>query len=159
MLEWMQALLTPTVAGFAVYVAWRQHRTAQEKLRLDLFEKRWAVYVALRDFLSVVLRRATIDIEDLRAFTLGAAQAQFLFGQGINDYLAEVKRQANELRTTNIFLDGKLPAGMTRESVAERNAAHLQWLVDQVDGGGAANRFAPYLGFGEPRPRPWWRRA
>jgi hypothetical protein len=49
--------LGPTVvaviaAFIAGYIAWRQWRTAHDKLSLDLFEKRFAVYEATKNFLN-----------------------------------------------------------------------------------------------------------
>jgi hypothetical protein len=99
--EWLQALLAPTVAIIAVYIAFRQHRTNQEKLRLDLYEKRLAVYHALKDLLGAVMRDADLKIEVLRDFALRSGEAVFLFGPDITEYLDQVKKTAIQLRATN----------------------------------------------------------
>ena len=41
-------LLTILIAIFLPYVAYRQYRLDREKFKLDLFEKRFAVFVATR---------------------------------------------------------------------------------------------------------------
>lgn len=48
-IQWLQAL-GPTLVTFAIgmfggYIAWRQWRTAQDKIQLDLFDKRFSVYL------------------------------------------------------------------------------------------------------------------
>ena len=45
----LSALLTPAVAVFGIFIAYRQWRLAQEKLKLDLFDKRFEVYEAARE--------------------------------------------------------------------------------------------------------------
>ncbi|MBI4190997.1 MAG: hypothetical protein HY525_10725 [Betaproteobacteria bacterium] len=43
-------LLTLLVAVFATYVAYRQYALGRERFKLDLFEKRFAVFAATRRF-------------------------------------------------------------------------------------------------------------
>ncbi|MBP0595686.1 hypothetical protein J8I87_39835 [Paraburkholderia sp. LEh10] len=43
---WSSALLRPTIAGVAALIAHRQAKTARNKLKFDLFERRFAVYDA-----------------------------------------------------------------------------------------------------------------
>lgn len=91
-MEVLQALLTPTIATIAVYIGWRQWTTAREKLVLDLFEKRWAIFEGAEKAAGLVLRdgdvrnnTATRDIAILRSKT------QFLFGPEVEKYLASLQ--------------------------------------------------------------------
>ena len=66
------ALLTPLIAGIAVFIALQQRRIAQQqartakrKLRYDTFDKRYAVFEALLAFISTVLGKASLDPQDL----------------------------------------------------------------------------------------------
>lgn len=52
---YFSALLTPVVAVLAVIVAASQYTSARNKLRFDLFEKRFAVYQGARDFLGAIM--------------------------------------------------------------------------------------------------------
>ena len=49
---YLTALLTPTIAGFGIYIAIQQWLTARRKLKFDLFDRRFAVYDAVRCFSS-----------------------------------------------------------------------------------------------------------
>jgi len=51
-IDYLQAALTPSVALIAVYIGWQQWRTARDKLNLDLFAKRLAIYEALQELLE-----------------------------------------------------------------------------------------------------------
>ncbi|HEV2293707.1 MAG TPA: hypothetical protein VGR35_07615 [Tepidisphaeraceae bacterium] len=46
-----QAWLTPLIACLAVWIAFQQFRVARNKLRLDLYEKRFKVYSAVKEFI------------------------------------------------------------------------------------------------------------
>jgi len=53
--------LGPTIialaaSGIAGYIAFRQWLTARNRLKLDLFDKRFAIYQAMRDFLGGIMR-------------------------------------------------------------------------------------------------------
>jgi hypothetical protein len=73
------ALLAIAILGAAI--AYRQWRTARDKLRLDLFDRRMAVYSAAKTFLNVALIRRP-ETRDLLAFSRAKDEAMFLFGRG-----------------------------------------------------------------------------
>ena len=61
----LSALLVPTIALFACYIAWRQWRTAQNKLKLDLFEKRFAVYDTARNLFDSVVTSGKAEDKEM----------------------------------------------------------------------------------------------
>jgi len=75
--QYVQALAPAVVAIIAAliagYIAWRQYKTAHYRLCLDMFEKRFAVYKATQDLLTIALGRVLINParwELLRRMTL-----------------------------------------------------------------------------------------
>ena len=66
-------------------IAWQQWRVADNKLRLDLFDRRYKVYDATRKFLAVIIREATFTDSQLFEFYGGTSDAEFLFGADIVD--------------------------------------------------------------------------
>jgi hypothetical protein len=46
---WGTPIIALIAGGWGGYIAWRQWHTAQNRLRLDLFDKRFAAYAAARD--------------------------------------------------------------------------------------------------------------
>lgn len=71
--------------------------TARTKLRLDLFEKRLAIYEALMDVVNKTQRRATITHEDVYALQQGAKSASWLFDVQTADYIQGVSSAAFSL--------------------------------------------------------------
>jgi hypothetical protein len=72
-LQYVQALGPTTVAvvvgAVAAYIAWRQWRTANDRLRFDLFEKRAAVYEAIGHLIGNVALHGHITADDLGSTT------------------------------------------------------------------------------------------
>ena len=78
-------LLAAVVAG----VTWMQWRVADNKLRLDLFDRRYQVYEAtLRFFFQSVQHSTQIDLY-LSVFNEETLKAEFLFDTDVVKYLGE----------------------------------------------------------------------
>lgn len=81
---WMQIaqLATTVVIGLiAALIAWRQWRTARDKLKLDLFDRRLAVFMDVRKVVSEVTQIGKFS--DLGLPNEIWSRSQFLFGPEI----------------------------------------------------------------------------
>src|SRR5262245_9310305 len=88
-LQW----LTVITAAFVAWIAFLQWRTAQQKAVLDLFDKRFKVYEAVKncvDQVSINPRNFENEIE--RDFIKAMNEAYFLFGGDIHDYLWTLRK-------------------------------------------------------------------
>ena len=50
------ALLTPVIGVVTTIILINQHRLEKRKLRLQLFEKRYAVYLAAMEYITTIMR-------------------------------------------------------------------------------------------------------
>jgi hypothetical protein len=74
----------------------RQVLLDEFKLRTDLFERRFAVYDATRNYLSLLLRDADRpDQEPMVRFLLGMDQARFLFKDEVHARLDDLWKRCN----------------------------------------------------------------
>jgi hypothetical protein len=91
---YVQALGTPIVAviaaGFAGMIAYRQWRTARDKLKLDLFGRRHAVYAALVAYFQEVTSVTRPSSGDLPQMKPEIDSGQWLFGPDVADFLRKV---------------------------------------------------------------------
>lgn len=77
-------IATVIAASAAAYFARQQWKTAEEKVRLDLFDRRFATYQELRAEASI----ARMGHESaVVAFKTAASRAQFLFGPEVTSFL------------------------------------------------------------------------
>ena len=82
------------VAIFAAFIAALQMVIARQKLNHDLFDKRFAVYVATQDYLAKCINNDGGTREDTGAFYAAIRSAPFLFDRKTNDFLGEVMQNS-----------------------------------------------------------------
>ena len=87
-------IVTIVIGLFATWISYSQYSINKEKFKLDLFEKRFAIFVGARKLLSIVLRDGNIDINDLYEFRANTAEASFLFDEDITNHLKDIDERA-----------------------------------------------------------------
>jgi hypothetical protein len=138
-------LLAPVVALFAVSIAWRQYKMAKDKLKLDLFDRRYRVYRALMDLFTEISNKGTVTLADLGTFSRESDQKRFLFKDDLIEYITAVRQKALDLKR----LDDTIEKGKEEEARAKAIDEKLElerWFDAQIDGI-AAQKFSEYLDF------------
>ena len=132
------------IAGAVALIAYRQYRLAGERFKLDMFEKRFAVYKAAQRFLTVIFRDAKVDLDKLFDFRRDTQDATFLFGEEIPAYLGRLDKQALDLwETKSMRCD--LPVGEEKSLLCSKESELLQALIGELPN--LKNVFASYLKF------------
>lgn len=76
----------------AISVAAMQYYLQKQHLKQQLFERRFQVYSAVREFLSHALRGyAPLDNDAYQRFYLETRPAKFLFGSDVADFIREIR--------------------------------------------------------------------
>jgi hypothetical protein len=134
---YMQAVSTPIVAVlaavFATYFAWRQWRTAQNKLNFDLFQRRVVAYQEARRMVLSVAKNQDVFAEQLASFDDAVQGSQWLFDKKVADELAILRASAllmSGLSPVYSVDAAKLPTTLTGQ-VAKLQA--LQHNVEELD--------------------------
>lgn len=97
----LQALLTPVIGLTTSYIAWQQWQTNKQKLDWDRYERRLRVYEEVRNFIGLVIRNLKPEITDLTAYKRAVAEADFLYGKDIINYIDEVYKHGITLWQLN----------------------------------------------------------
>lgn len=140
----MLTFATFLVSCVLAFIAWQQWQLAQNKLRLDLFDRRYKVYDALRTFLSCVVGKANFTDAQLFEFYAGTSDAEFLFGPEVIDYLAQVRKHALNMQLHQKIFQ-PMPVGEERSRHIQAEHDELVWLGEQLTE--MSKIFVPYLGF------------
>ncbi|MGY5803369.1 hypothetical protein ACXHMN_18730 [Rhizobium sp. LEGMi12c] len=112
----LQALSTPAIALGGGLVAYRQWRTAQQKVVLDLFDRRWALYNEILAVVQDALRGTKADTDDSIKVGILSHRATFIFGDDVVDQLKVLeKTMANLSVATTVIAN-------------VNQAEHQQWL-------------------------------
>jgi len=111
-IQYIQAL-GPTVVAvvvgtIAAYIAWRQWRTAHDRLRFDLYEKRFAVYEATKKLSDAAtmhvdpkaLHGSRVSAENLHAYLNTIRGSQFLFDGDARKFLVDIQDMIWEATNT-----------------------------------------------------------
>jgi hypothetical protein len=138
------AFVTLIIGGIVAGITWRQYKVAQAKLKLDLFERRYAIFEKVWMITSNTFRhgcRATEKMMNMATpFNNFRPEAAFLFGREMEAYIDELAR-----------LWGALWAheGLKEEESVKNvdNAVKIQeWFGEQASHG-VKDRFSRYLDF------------
>lgn len=106
--EYVKALGAPIVALIAACIAggiaYRQWKTARNKLKLDLFEKRLQIYNAAAVVVELINNPYAPDRDYLDESTGKFSGARWLFGRKVELYLNSLKENANLAYATKLHL-------------------------------------------------------
>ncbi|MDO8464209.1 MAG: hypothetical protein Q7S46_03010 [Gallionella sp.] len=140
---YLSALLTPTIAVLGSFIAYRQWRTTQNKLKHDLFERRFSVYDAAKTLLESIMTSGKAKDEELFKFLSGTREAKWLLDANVAEYLdKELYCQALDLQCLASELEG-LPIGEEKSSNDHKRAEIKKWFSKQYEV--LDEKFSPFL--------------
>jgi hypothetical protein len=110
-LGWAKALGIPALAAAIAFVSWWSSRSsnrwqvkiAREKLKHDLYDRRFAVYMAFHELMVAVAEKKDVDAE-LRKANEARAHSPFLLDPHVTQYLAGLHTEAFRLNATEKLL-------------------------------------------------------
>lgn len=135
------------LGGSVAYIAWQQYKTNRDKLRLDLFEKRYAVYKALMDYLR---KTGGMEYPELikqhTELRIGTHDAKFLFDKDVTEFLSEIYSKSAHYRRVIHDLQDRNPSNHERYKLSAKEECELlDWFDAQLNR--ARDVFSPYLSF------------
>jgi hypothetical protein len=143
-LPYLGPFFTLLIGAAAWYLAHRQQRTNELRLKHELFERRYKVYDSLMAFLGRTLQEGKPSTESSFTFLRETNQAQFLFGPEIPDYLESVYKKGNALRSSERQLNSERQGDdEERSRMIKENTDLIKWFNDQPNMAG--ERFGKYL--------------
>jgi hypothetical protein len=155
---WMQSIqaLGPTVvaivaAFIAGYIAWRQWRTAHDRLSFDLYEKRFAVYEAVKNIINTAYLHGGVTQGDLDAFYEGIRGAEFLFDGRTKNFVTNIRQMAWKASSAR----ARRQRSETDKLIDEEQDI-LNFLSGQAEG--LEDMFRPYLDLSKAGLTGYWPR-
>jgi hypothetical protein len=131
----LSAMLTPTIAVITVYIAWQQHKTTKNQVRLGFLDKRLKVFDEVVEFVRIVLSKdGKVELSDLNKFWSEAGQRSIYFGPDITEYVTQLHSNAVDLRKMRYAPHDQI----------DKQTAVENWFVLQFRNE-AADNFPKYL--------------
>lgn len=103
-MSWLPGVLVAIVALCAAWVALQQMAIARKKLNLDLFDRRFTIYVATEDYLVACLNNKGGTQEDFNTFYKATRAAPFLFDVSLVQVLERARRASMDVQIFSGFL-------------------------------------------------------
>lgn len=142
----LSALLTPTIAIFGVYIAWQQWRLGRNKLKHDLFERRFRLYEGAVRPLVYIQSSGKMTTEAFQKFMIETRDVKWLLRKEVEGFLhGELKEKFVDLGTLCSEFDGPL-SDQERTSNLRKQREIKEWISQQQPKLDAL--FAPYLTLG-----------
>ncbi|GJM04048.1 MAG: hypothetical protein DHS20C09_00390 [marine bacterium B5-7] len=123
LIDFFVALIPIALAILGSYIAIQQYRTNRKKLKIELFDKRYAVFIAINQYLGVVMRDVSVDHSQRSEYLAGTRGAEFLFKKEITEYIDEIWSKSIDLCT---WAEDEL----TSTHATERGE-HMKWFGRQ----------------------------
>ena len=127
----MAALMTPLIAVFGVYIAFQQWHTARSKLKLDLFERRYAVYQAAVDVMSKTDALGVLSKEEVDRFQVAIRGARFIFDDSVGAYLDETHDRIRQILFITENIKSQTTASASRSEATAKRNEHRTWVASQ----------------------------
>lgn len=137
------AALSPIIAIIGGWIAWQQVRINRNKLKLDRFDKRFAVHEAAMTFVARVATKGNADIEEMNDFIAKTRGTRFLLSKEIADYLDEIYRNAGRLRNVALSMEALTLSEEARQKFSDKWLELNEWFQKQLDV--IPEKFAPFL--------------
>jgi len=137
----LSALLTPTFVILGSWIAYRQWRINRDRLKHELFDRRWDQFVAIKEFMSSIIVEGKVLREARINFQQKTRGCRFLFNVRIDDYVSDLYKKSLDLGTLDSELQGLTGADHSdnikkQREIKEWFESHLKYIEDL---------FEPYL--------------
>ena len=96
----LTALLAPVLGIIGTWILFNQyrlsvnqHRLEELRWKLSLYDKRYPVFLSSMQFISTVVQKLDVSIEELNKFWRDSKDRDFLFGDDVKEHLDKLQRQ------------------------------------------------------------------
>jgi len=129
----MTTWLIIIISALGLWIGYLQYLLSKQRSQLDLYDKRYPVFLATMQYLSFIAEGRNITNEELIKFLRNLKDKEFLFGKDVQQFLDELyKKGVDFLRYKNILNDHNLPMEK-REKLVDEEAALFEWFLKQFD--------------------------
>ena len=143
-MEYYISAIATLIAGIIAWTGYQQHRLAKEKLKLDLFEKRFSVYKGVQIFLSQIMQEGKLNLDSLWELQKATQEAEFLFETEIPKYIDSIRSKALKMRTIQSKYEN-MPTGDERSRLVDKEHTIFTELTNGLPA--LSQVFMPYLKF------------
>jgi hypothetical protein len=132
MTEFFSGFITPLIAIITVSILVLRYFLAKRRWRLDLYDKRYPVFLATMEYISSIMPRMDVTQEALSNFLRNFKDREFLFGKDIQEYLDVLYDKGVDLSFVNKKLENE-SIEKERERLLDKRHNLFMWFKDQFE--------------------------
>ncbi len=132
MIECFSGFLTPVIAIITTTILVLQYYLAKRRWRLDLYDKRYPVYLASMQYLSSIARDARVTDEELFKFLRNSKDKEFLFGNDVKEHLEKLYNKGVRLNYLGKKSEHE-PVEEKRIKLVDEESDLVVWFVEQFE--------------------------
>jgi hypothetical protein len=145
------SIATVTVAIIVAVVQYAQWRTTNQKVVVDLYDRRLKVFHQLEGAVGIVMRDGEANGDAFQNFAIAQADARFLFGDDVKAYLQTLRESFAWLMS---FTNSVIDQSDDRSALIDIKYRHIEKIVDFYKEAPAI--FGPYISLTH-KSTPFWR--
>jgi len=140
-IDLLSALITPVIAFFGIYIAYQQRSINRNRLKNELFEKRYSNFETIGAFIADILVNGRVEKGADVKFLRDTKASYLLFDKNIKDFVSEIYKKAVDLHCLCQELDSV--SGEERKRNIEKQRVIKDWYKNQLDN--LDEKFVEYL--------------
>jgi tRNA A-37 threonylcarbamoyl transferase component Bud32 len=129
-IDLLGALLTPMVGAVGIYIAIQQRAINKNRLKHELFEKRYQVYENIGAFIGTVLMEGRVQAGSEYQFLRDTKAVTLLFDETIKEFTSEIYKRAVDLHCLDTELESL--DGSARTENIQKQRAIKDWHEEQL---------------------------
>jgi hypothetical protein len=149
----MSTVISIIAVLVALYVGLMQWRTAHYRLSLDMFEKRYKVYEAVKNIINTVTLHGGVTPADLNAFYDSIRGAEFLFDNETRNFVMNIGQMSWRAKNARARRERSDHHPQTDKLIDEEENI-TKFLSEQDEGLEAF--FRPYLDLSKVGLKSYW---
>lgn len=102
---YLSSLLTPVIAAIGLFIAYWQWKTARDKLKNDLFDRRYSIFEETRALCDSIWLYERQNEAGVKKLSLTSLEAKWLFSDKVAAYINEIHRKTAKIDILNFELD------------------------------------------------------
>ncbi len=129
----LSALATPTLALFAIFIALLQWKTAKQKIKLDLFDRRFEVYKNVEKSLLIISGQGKATNVAIKELTRASSIAPMLFPNEMVSKIDAWRFKSVELDAASIQISATKPGSPERMTAVAKERALLKGFIKDLN--------------------------
>lgn len=129
----MTTWLIIAISVLGLWIGYQQYVLAKQRSKLDLYDKRYPIFLATMEYLGFIARDRKITGEELNKFLRNSRDKEFLFGNDVQQFHNELYNKGVEFKKYISIVNSRTLPDEEHRKLVEKEAELFEWFLKQFD--------------------------